>query len=123
MSQCLSALIEVVVTVVCPLDAADRVPEASLCDLAAYAERGKVRPCRAPQVVQRERREFVLDARERYVQRVESDMWYALSWISTTLRKDVLAAGCKLFQSAQPLDHRLHERDVEPLARLCARSR
>jgi hypothetical protein len=67
-------LVQIVVSVIDTLDAAQLVPEAALGDLASNAECGEMRPHGSPQVVQREVRNTMLDVGESGVQGVYSDV-------------------------------------------------
>src|SRR6185437_15760400 len=89
-----ATLIEIIVRVVSPLHSTELVPQAALGDFTSDAEGCQVRAHRAPQVMQGEMRNTVLDTGDSGVQRVDADVQRALTRIAAALREDVVAATC-----------------------------
>jgi len=108
------------VTVVGALDAAQLVSKTALRDFAPPAQRSKVRSCRPTQVVQSEVRQFVRDAIQGDVQRIDAHMRHPLAGVASALRNNELAAGGETAQRAKPFDHGGCKGNVETLAGLGA---
>ena len=111
-------LLEVVVSVIGALDPAQRLPQAALGHFAPDTERGELGPRGAPQVGQPEGPQAVRHALQSYVQRIETDMRYALAGIAPALREQIFAAGREPLELPEPTDHLGHERNVEGGGRL-----
>lgn len=52
-------------------------------------------------------------ALQSYVQRIETDMRYALAGVAPALREQIFAAGRDRLELPEPTDHLGHERNVE----------
>jgi len=74
-------------SVIGALDPTQLVPQAALGHFAPDTERGELGSRGAPQVVEREGPQAVRHALQSHVQRVETDMWYALAKVAPALRE------------------------------------
>ena len=109
-------LLEIVVSVVRPLDATKLVSKAALGNFRPDAQRGKLRACRPPQVMQREMRQPVLHARHGDIERIRAHVRHTIAMILPALRENVLASCANHLQHLEPFDHRRDQRYVQRLA-------